>query len=135
MSSESAESEFTIINQLGLHARAAAQLVQLANRCKCDVTLKTDSESVNGKSIMGVLMLAAAQGQVLTVSAGRGRERRTASGRSASSSPTASGRPSEGGPVSTQAISLKLPGHRAQPGHGGGACLRARPPAGAGPPR
>ncbi|RPH69020.1 MAG: HPr family phosphocarrier protein [Myxococcaceae bacterium] len=72
MSSESAESEFTILNQLGLHARAAAQLVQLANRCKCDVTLKTDSddsESVNGKSIMGVLMLAAAQGQVLTVSA------------------------------------------------------------------
>ena len=69
MSSESAESEFTVINQLGLHARAAAQLVQLANRCKCDVTLKTDSESVNGKSIMGVLMLAAAQGQILTVSA------------------------------------------------------------------
>ena len=69
MSAETAESEFTIINQLGLHARAAAQLVQLANRCKCDVTLKTDSEEVNGKSIMGVLMLAAAQGEVLTVSA------------------------------------------------------------------
>ena len=67
--SENAESEFTIINQLGLHARAAAQLVQLANRCKCDVTLRTDSESVNGKSIMGVLMLAAAFGQVLTVTA------------------------------------------------------------------
>jgi phosphocarrier protein len=67
--SESAESEFTIVNQLGLHARAAAQLVQLANRCKCDVTLRTDSESVNGKSIMGVLMLAAAYGQVLTVTA------------------------------------------------------------------
>lgn len=67
--SESAESEFTIINQLGLHARAAAQLVQLANGSACEVTLKTDSESVNGKSIMGVLMLAAAQGQVITVSA------------------------------------------------------------------
>ena len=67
MSSESAEAEFTIINQLGLHARAAAQLVQLANRCKCDVTLKTDSESVNGKSIMGVLMLAAAQGMRVKV--------------------------------------------------------------------
>ena len=67
--SESAEGEFTIINQLGLHARAAAQLVQLANRCKCDVTLRTDSDTVNGKSIMGVLMLAAAYGQVLTVSA------------------------------------------------------------------
>lgn len=67
--SESAEGEFTIINQLGLHARAAAQLVQLANRCKCDVTLRTDSDSVNGKSIMGVLMLAAAYGQVIIVSA------------------------------------------------------------------
>ncbi len=67
--SESAEGEFTIINQLGLHARAAAQLVQLANRCKCDVTLRTDSDSVNGKSIMGVLMLAAAYGQVITVAA------------------------------------------------------------------
>ncbi len=69
MSSESAEAEFTIINQLGLHARAAAQLVQLANRCRCDVLLKTDSDTVNGKSIMGVLMLAAAYGQVLTVQA------------------------------------------------------------------
>jgi len=68
MSSESAEGEFTIINQLGLHARAAAQLVQLANKCLCDVTLQTDDEKVNGKSIMGVLMLAAACGQVLHVS-------------------------------------------------------------------
>jgi len=66
--SENAEGEFEIINQLGLHARAAAQLVQLANRCQCDVTLQTDDEKVNGKSIMGVLMLAAAFGQILKVS-------------------------------------------------------------------
>jgi len=66
--SERAEGEFTIINQLGLHARAAAQLVQVANRYPCDVLLKVDDEEVNGKSIMGVLMLAAACGQILKVS-------------------------------------------------------------------
>jgi phosphocarrier protein HPr len=65
--SESAEGEFTIINQLGLHARAAAQLVQITNKCQCEVTLQTDEEKVNGKSIMGVLMLAAAFGRVLHV--------------------------------------------------------------------
>jgi phosphocarrier protein HPr len=65
--SERAEGEFTIINQLGLHARAAAQLVQVANRSKCDVILKVEEEEVNGKSIMGVLMLAAACGQLLKV--------------------------------------------------------------------
>jgi len=65
--SERAEGEFTIINQLGLHARAAAQLVQVANRYPCEVLLKVDEEEVNGKSIMGVLMLAAACGQVLKV--------------------------------------------------------------------
>lgn len=65
--SERAEGEFTIINQLGLHARAAAQLVQVANRSKCDVLLRVDEEEVNGKSIMGVLMLAAACGQLLKV--------------------------------------------------------------------
>jgi len=65
--SERAEGEFTIINQLGLHARAAAQLVQVANRYPSEVHLKVDDEEVNGKSIMGVLMLAAACGQVLKV--------------------------------------------------------------------
>ena len=67
--SERAEGEFTILNQLGLHARAAAQLVQVANRYHGDVLLRADEEEeVNGKSIMGVLMLAAACGQVLKVS-------------------------------------------------------------------
>lgn len=56
------EAEFTIINALGLHARAAAQLVKVANRYACEVELECEGQSVNGKSIMGVLMLAAAQG-------------------------------------------------------------------------
>lgn len=56
------EAEFTIINALGLHARAAAQLVKVANRYACEVELECEGQAVNGKSIMGVLMLAAAQG-------------------------------------------------------------------------
>ena len=57
-----AEGEYEIINALGLHARAAAQLVKAANRRKCEVSVECEGQSVNGKSIMGVLMLAAAQG-------------------------------------------------------------------------
>ena len=57
-----AETEFQVLNTLGLHARAAAQLVKIANRHKCDVSLECEGQTVNGKSIMGVLMLAAAQG-------------------------------------------------------------------------
>jgi len=63
------EGEYDIINALGLHARAAAQLVKIANRHRCDVTIECEGQAVNGKSIMGVLMLAAAQGQVIIVSA------------------------------------------------------------------
>jgi phosphocarrier protein len=59
---ETVESEYTIINALGLHARAAAQLVKAANRYPCEVELECEGQAVNGKSIMGVLMLAAAQG-------------------------------------------------------------------------
>lgn len=60
---ERVEVELTIINALGLHARAAAQLVKIANRFPgCEVEVECDGQSVNGKSIMGVLMLAAAQG-------------------------------------------------------------------------
>jgi phosphocarrier protein HPr len=65
MSVESAE--FRIINRLGLHARAAAQLVQTANRFVSDVTVVKDGNEVNGKSIMGLLMLAAPQGSHITV--------------------------------------------------------------------
>jgi phosphocarrier protein len=54
-----AEREFDIRNRLGLHARAAAQLVRLANQFSADIRLIKDGMEVNGKSIMGVLMLAA----------------------------------------------------------------------------
>ena len=50
-----------------MHARAAAQLVRVANAHPCSVTLECDGQSVNGKSIMGVLMLAAAQGMRVKV--------------------------------------------------------------------
>lgn len=59
--------EFTIKNRLGLHARAAAQLVQTANRFRAEVTVEKDGLEVNGKSIMGILMLAAPQGSRISV--------------------------------------------------------------------
>lgn len=62
------ERTFVIVNQLGLHARAAAQLVQIANRHRSDVHIDKDGMSVNGKSIMGVLTLAAAKGSTIKVS-------------------------------------------------------------------
>ncbi len=64
---ETVAGEYTIINALGLHARAAAQLVKAANRATCDVELECEGQVVNGKSIMGVLMLAAAQGMKVKV--------------------------------------------------------------------
>jgi len=61
------KNEYEIVNRLGLHARAAAQLVQTANRFLSDVTIEKDGNEVNGKSIMGLLMLAAPQGSKLSV--------------------------------------------------------------------
>lgn len=61
------ERTFVIVNTLGLHARAAAQLVQLANRYRSEVHLEKDGTQVNGKSIMGVLTLAAAKGTEIVV--------------------------------------------------------------------
>jgi phosphocarrier protein len=59
--------EFSIINRWGLHARAAAQLVQTANRFRSDITIEKDGLEVNGKSIMGILMLAAPKGARIRV--------------------------------------------------------------------
>jgi phosphocarrier protein len=59
----------TVRNKMGLHARPAALIVQTANKFPCDVTLEKDGQNVNGKSIMGVLMLAAAFGTTVTVRA------------------------------------------------------------------
>ena len=55
----SVEREFDILNRLGLHARAAAQLVRLANGFASEIHVVKDGLEINGKSIMGVLMLAA----------------------------------------------------------------------------
>ena len=61
------EKSCTVRNKMGLHARPAALIVQTANKFPCDVTLVKDGQNVNGKSIMGVLMLAAAKGTVVVV--------------------------------------------------------------------
>jgi phosphocarrier protein len=58
---------FTIRNRLGLHARAAALLVKAANKFSAEVTIEKDGVEVNGKSIMGILMLAASKGSKITV--------------------------------------------------------------------
>ena len=64
-----AERTVKIVNELGLHARAATKLVQLASKFPCDVTLTKDGHEVNGKSIMGVLMLVASVGSMVTIKA------------------------------------------------------------------
>jgi phosphocarrier protein len=56
-----------IINKLGMHARAAAKFVKLASQFNSKIELGTDNQHVNGKSIMGVLMLAAAKGTHMTI--------------------------------------------------------------------
>jgi len=61
--------EFLVSNKLGIHARPAALFVKTANRFQCDVFVEKDGEKVNGKSIMGLMMLAAGPGSKLTVHA------------------------------------------------------------------
>lgn len=61
------ERNVEIVNRLGLHARAAAKLVHTAGRFASDVSLIQDGEEVDGKSILGILLLAAGQGNRLTV--------------------------------------------------------------------
>src|SRR5207237_7046213 len=61
--------DFTVINKLGIHARPAALFVKTANRFNCDIFVEKDGEKVNGKSIMGLMMLAAGPGSKLTVHA------------------------------------------------------------------
>ncbi len=56
-----------IINKLGLHARAAARFVTVASRFNCEIKVRRGARTVNGKSIMGVMMLAAAKGAELDV--------------------------------------------------------------------
>jgi len=63
------EQTYTIINKLGLHARAAAKFVTTASDYQADITVSRDGRTVNGKSIMGVMMLAAAKGTEIKVNA------------------------------------------------------------------
>jgi phosphocarrier protein len=67
--------EITITNKLGLHARAAAKLVGIANGYGAEVSLEKQGQRVNGKSIMGVMMLAASKGSVVQINVtGEGEE-------------------------------------------------------------
>ena len=61
--------DFKVSNKLGIHARPAAMFVKTANRFSCDIFVEKDGERVNGKSIMGLMMLAAGPGSNLTVQA------------------------------------------------------------------
>ena len=65
--SEKIEKDVPVINRLGLHARPAAMFVRIASRYRAEVWVAKEGEEVNGKSIMGLMMLAAGQGSVLVV--------------------------------------------------------------------
>ena len=61
------EKEVTIINRLGLHARPAAMFVRIASRYRSEIWVEKEGEQINGKSIMGLMMLAAGQGSKLMI--------------------------------------------------------------------
>jgi phosphocarrier protein HPr len=68
-STEKVEKEVTIINRLGLHARPAAMFVRIASRYRCEILVAKEDEEISGKSIMGLMMLAAGQGSKLRIRA------------------------------------------------------------------
>jgi phosphocarrier protein len=61
------EKEIAIVNRLGLHARPAAMFVRIANRFRCEIWVEKEGEQIDGKSIMGLMMLAAGQGSTLLI--------------------------------------------------------------------
>jgi phosphocarrier protein len=63
-----AQATLKIVNKAGLHARASTRFVQAANKFRCNVNVRKDGQDVNGKSIMGVLLLVASQGSDITIS-------------------------------------------------------------------
>lgn len=67
MSPDSYSAKFTIVNDLGLHARAATKLVQLASRYPCEVSVSHEGQTANAKSVMGVLLLCGSKGTVIEV--------------------------------------------------------------------
>jgi len=64
-----ARGTFVVVNRLGLHARAAAKLTQVASRFPCEITVSNAEQSVNAKSVMGLLLLCGAKGTELGVEA------------------------------------------------------------------
>ncbi|HXR04754.1 MAG TPA: HPr family phosphocarrier protein [Verrucomicrobiae bacterium] len=66
---EAITKELIIVNKLGIHARPAALFVKTANRFACDIFVEKDGEKINGKSIMGLMMLAAGPGSRLIIHA------------------------------------------------------------------
>jgi phosphocarrier protein HPr len=66
-SDQKVEKEITILNRLGLHARPAAMFVRVAARYRAEIWVDKEGEQVNGKSIMGLMMLAAGQGSKLHI--------------------------------------------------------------------
>jgi phosphocarrier protein len=72
-----------IINKLGLHARASAKLTQLASQFPCEVWISRNGRRINAKSIMGVMMLAAAKGATITIETNGDREQDAMNGLSA----------------------------------------------------
>jgi len=68
------QQDVLIINKLGLHARASAKLTQLASQFPCEVWLSRNNRRINAKSIMGVMMLAAAKGSTIAIETSGERE-------------------------------------------------------------
>ena len=69
MSAKKLTKELTVQNKLGIHARPAAMFVKTASRFACEIMVEKDGETVNGKSIMGLMMLAAGPGSKLSLHA------------------------------------------------------------------
>jgi phosphocarrier protein len=65
--SQKIEKDVPIVNRLGLHARPAAMFVRIASKYRCEIWVAKEAEEVNGKSIMGLMMLAAGQGSKLRI--------------------------------------------------------------------
>ena len=64
-----ARGSFTVVNKLGLHARAATKLVQLASKYPCEIQIGRDGQNANAKSVMGVLLLCGSKGTKLEIEA------------------------------------------------------------------
>ena len=69
MSEDDHEDTFPIVNELGLHARAAIKLAQVAGKFGCEVTVSRDGQDANAKSVMGLLLLCGAKGTSISVRA------------------------------------------------------------------